>query len=170
MEKDKRADGTVTVREILYYLFFSLLFFAKGIGLYDGQGLFKIFLVLAFACFVLKMVTTDYTVRELALLAVLAIVALVSFSHTREKGILFTFAIVAGLKGIPVKRVFKVALVDGQSFPRTCAPDPRVCHPVGTRKCPSECGAYCLFGICCFDGVCTGGKGILEVAGRFVCR
>ena len=110
MEKDKRADGTVTVREILYYLFFSLLFFAKGIGLYDGQGLFKIFLVLAFACFVLKMVTTDYTVRELALLAVLAIVALVSFSHTREKGILFTFAIVAGLKGIPVKRVFKVAL------------------------------------------------------------
>ena len=38
MEKDKRADGTVTVREILYYLFFSLLFFAKGIGLYDGQG------------------------------------------------------------------------------------------------------------------------------------
>ena len=117
MEKDKQADGAVRVREILYYMFFSLLFFAKGIGLYDGQGLFKVFLVLAFACFVLKMVTTDYTLRELAFLAVLAAMALLSYAGTKEKGIMFTLAIVAGLKKVPVKRVFGVALaVWGVSF------------------------------------------------------
>lgn len=110
MEKNKRADGRVSVQEILYYMFFSLLFFAKGIGLYDGQGLFKVFLALAFACFVLKMVTTDYTLKELAVLAALAAVALFSYVNTREKGILFTFAIVAGLKNVPVKRAFRVAL------------------------------------------------------------
>lgn len=110
VEMSKRADVTVTLQEIFFYLFFSLLFFAKGIGLYDGQSLFKVFLILALVCFGMKMIMTNYTIKELAILAALAMVVLLSYFNTKEKGILFTFAIVAGLKNIPVKRICKVAL------------------------------------------------------------
>ena len=33
--------------EICFYIFFVSLLFAKGIGLYDGQTAFKVFLVIA---------------------------------------------------------------------------------------------------------------------------
>ena len=45
----------VKLGEILYWLFFFSLFFAKGIGLYDGQTIFKIILVFAVVCLGFKL-------------------------------------------------------------------------------------------------------------------
>lgn len=100
----------ITTQEICYYLFFSLLFFAKGIGLYDGQGIFKIFLIAGVLCLGLKMLLTEYRVKELVVIAVICLVGMLSYYNTREKGIILSLMIVIGLKNIPLKRLFRVAL------------------------------------------------------------
>lgn len=100
----------ITTQEICYYLFFSLLFFAKGIGLYDGQGIFKIFLVAGVLCLGLKMLLTEYRVKELAMIALICLAGMLSYYNTREKGIILSLMIVIGLKNIPLKRLFRVAL------------------------------------------------------------
>ncbi|WMC91683.1 hypothetical protein [Kineothrix sp. MB12-C1] len=100
----------ITVQEICYYLFFSLLFFAKGAGLYDGQNIFKICLILGGICLAAKLLFTEYKVKELVIIAVLCLVSMLSYYQTREKGILFSLMMVIGLKNIPLKRLFKVAL------------------------------------------------------------
>lgn len=101
---------TVTTQEVCYYLFFSLIFFAKGIGLYDGQTVFKFFLLLSMVFLGIKLLLTEYTMQELIIMALLCIAALLSYYNTREKGILFVLMIVIGLKNVPLKRIFGVAL------------------------------------------------------------
>lgn len=102
---------TITFQEMCYYLFFALLFWAKGFGLYDGQNIFKIFLVLAVLFWLLKMAFTDYSVREAVTVFLLGMLAAIIYWNTREKGILFIFFIISGLKNIPVKRIFCVGLI-----------------------------------------------------------
>ncbi|MBR6770542.1 MAG: hypothetical protein IKM28_04780 [Lachnospiraceae bacterium] len=106
----KDQVGGLSVSELLYYLFFAVLFFAKGIGLYDGQEMFKVFLLVGMVCFAGKLLLTEYTVKELLLIGVLCLAAGFSYLHTREKGILFTVMIMIGLKNIPVHRLCRVAL------------------------------------------------------------
>lgn len=103
--------ASITLQEICYYLFFSLLLWAKGFGLYDGQNIFKIFLILAAFCWFMKMCFTGYTAKELIIIVFMAILAAIIYWNTKEKGILFIFFIISGIKNIPVKRVFGVGLL-----------------------------------------------------------
>ena len=45
--KEENNVNSVTIRmsELLYLCFLGIMFFAKGIGLYDGQTAYKVFLV-----------------------------------------------------------------------------------------------------------------------------
>ncbi len=104
------SENKITLQEICYYIFFSALFFSKGIGLYDGQTAFKFFLVIGAVFFAAKMLLTEYNLYEAGVIGLLGICAFLSYWHTREKGILLVFMMVAGLKNIPVKRLWKVAL------------------------------------------------------------
>ena len=96
--------------KVFYFLFFASLFFAKGIGLYDGQSAFKVFLLAGMGCLAVKLVLTEYTVRELVIIAVLCLAGGMSYLHTMEKGILLTVMVMIGLKDIPVGRLYRVAL------------------------------------------------------------
>ncbi|GFI68295.1 hypothetical protein IMSAG249_00111 [Lachnospiraceae bacterium] len=51
----------VKISELFFYIFFVSLLFAKGIGLYDGQTIFKIFLLVALCAWGLKQIYTEYT-------------------------------------------------------------------------------------------------------------
>lgn len=109
--KEKTFDGKVfTVKETCYYLFFMLLFFAKGIGLYDGQEVFKAFLLISLLFWVLNMILTKYTLRETCIIAVLGLITAIVYRNTGEKGILFIFLVVTGLKNVPLKRIWYVSL------------------------------------------------------------
>ena len=50
----KQRKVSFRAEEIFYYLFFAILLFAKGIGLYDGMKEFTICLLAAFLCFAVK--------------------------------------------------------------------------------------------------------------------
>lgn len=113
MEKRMENTGKISVGrgEILYWLFFGSLLFAKGIGLYDGQAVFKAVLVFAAACLGLKIVNEKYTAAEM--LRMVLVMGLTCFTYlmSGEKGLLLYGMMMVGMKYVDVKRVFFVGAV-----------------------------------------------------------
>lgn len=101
----------IFLSEICYYVFWVLLLTAKGAGLYDGQTVFKIFLVAAMAFWLAKMVLTAYTPRELTTVFLLLMLGGIVYLVSGEKGALLYIMMVTGLKNVPIKRVFFVGAV-----------------------------------------------------------
>ena len=101
----------VKISELFFYIFFVSLLFAKGIGLYDGQTIFKIFLLVALCAWGLKQIFTEYTWREVILCIFLMMLGAVIYLNAREKGALFCVLLLCGMKGMNVKKVFQVGLV-----------------------------------------------------------
>lgn len=56
----------ITWSQIFFGIFAGSIFAAKGLGLYDGQGIFKLVLILAGVCWAGKVVLTDYS-KEISL-------------------------------------------------------------------------------------------------------
>ncbi|MDE7286537.1 MAG: hypothetical protein K2N55_06825, partial [Lachnospiraceae bacterium] len=101
----------VKLSELCFYIFFVSLLFAKGIGLYDGQTIFKVFLLLALCGWALKLIFTEYTWSELVLSAFLLLLGGMIYLNTHEKGALFCVLLVCGMKGMEVKKVFRVGFI-----------------------------------------------------------
>lgn len=110
MEKDmerQQHNRTIQVQEICYGIFFALMLFAKGIGLYDGQILYKLFFVTAFFFFACKMILSSYTVKEIIAIGTILLISGISFYISGEKGILICACVVVGMKDISVHRLMK---------------------------------------------------------------
>lgn len=101
----------ISMSELLYMCFFGMMFFAKGIGLYDGQGEYKIFLVLAFLCIVVKMCVTGHSDIEWLIILSLLILAAVIYRVSGEKGVLICVVMIVAMKNVSVKNVFQMGLV-----------------------------------------------------------
>lgn len=101
----------ITLKEIFYYAFFSLLFIAKGIGLYDGQKIFKVILLCACFFWVGKMMLTSYSIKEILVIGVLLVLGAFSYYFSGDKAALISVMTVVGMKDIPVKRLFKIGLI-----------------------------------------------------------
>lgn len=108
---ENRKKTTVTTGEILYWLFFGSLLFAKGIGLYDGQAIFKLVLVFAGACFLFKLAIEKYTLAEM--LRVIGVIAFTAATYliSGEKGLLLYGMMMAGMKYVNVKRLFTMGTI-----------------------------------------------------------
>lgn len=102
---------SASMGETLYWLFFGSLLFAKGIGLYDGQAVFKLVLVFAAFCLALKMATDKYTIAEI--LRILVVIGLTASTYliSGEKGMLLYGMMMVGLKYVDIKKVFLVGCV-----------------------------------------------------------
>lgn len=111
MEKADRKTVTVSTGEILYWLFFGSLLFAKGIGLYDGQAVFKVILLFASCCLFAKLLIEEYTIAEYGkIVAVLGITAL-TYVVSGEKGLLLYGMMMAGMKNVNLKRIFTLGTI-----------------------------------------------------------
>lgn len=108
----------VTLKELYYYMFFGILAFAKGIGLYDGQKIFVAFLLAAGVFWMLKICLTKHTLKEWLLMGVLLLIAGLSYlNNGGDKSPVIAVMVVVGMKGIPLKRLFKVgAAIWGCTF------------------------------------------------------
>lgn len=101
---------TVSAGEILYWLFFGSLLTVKGIGLYDGQAVFKLILIFAAGCLLLKVAIETYTVPEvLRMIGVIGLSGAV-YLTSGEKGLLLYGMMMAGMKYVDVKRVFTLGM------------------------------------------------------------
>ncbi len=96
------------ISHVLYYIFLIIMFFVKGIGLYDGQVLYRILFLAAMLCAAGKIFLTGYTKKEWFWIILLGMFAVIVERNSGEKGVLICYAIVAGMKEIPVKRVMQI--------------------------------------------------------------
>lgn len=111
MIKQYMKNYTIELSEIMFYIFFCSLLFAKGIGLYDGQLIFKIFLFVALAGWLGKQLLTRYTMKQMIICAIGVVFGGVLYLNTHEKGALFCILLITGMKGINLRKTFKVGIV-----------------------------------------------------------
>ena len=98
--------------ELFFYMFFSLILFAKGIGLYDGRKGMKIFLIAAGVAWICKMLLTEYdSLTEVLVYTVLIILAAMTCLISHEKGAFFCIMLICGMKNMDVRKVFKNGLI-----------------------------------------------------------
>lgn len=102
------AKIQMNIEEVFYYLFFGILLMAKGIGLYDGMKAFRVCMFAALACWAVKMLLTEHTVRELAVIAAGVALGGMVYISSGEKAALIYILVIVGMKHVPVKRVFIV--------------------------------------------------------------
>lgn len=98
----------IKLSELFFYVFFCSLLFAKGIGLYDGQTLFKIFLTVALIGFAGKMILTRYRVWEVAGYTALIALGGMIYLTSHEKGAFLVILLLCSLKNMDLDKVFKV--------------------------------------------------------------
>lgn len=109
MESRDKAD--IQLGEILYWLFFGSLLFAKGIGLYDGQLVFKLVLIFALGCLALKIAIERYTAAEIAGMVLIVVLTGMTYVVSGEKGMLLNGLMMMGMKHVSRKRTFTVGAV-----------------------------------------------------------
>lgn len=104
--------------EIAYFLYFTVMFGARAIGLFEGMLIYNISLVIGMLLFAVKVAMTKHTVLEYCFMGLLLLISLVVYYNTGEKGLLLYFTMMLGMKGVSVKKVFKLGTVIlGMAFP-----------------------------------------------------
>ncbi|WP_408069986.1 hypothetical protein [Butyrivibrio sp. JL13D10] len=110
MEKVNPSTNSIKIYELIYYIYFLILFGARAVGLYDGQTLYNICLVLGVIAFGFKLLTTRHSVAEYLTAFSLLSVGALSYICSGEKGLLLYFTMMLGMKGINEKKVFRLGL------------------------------------------------------------
>ena len=100
----------ITIAELIYFIYFGIMFGARAAGLYESLFLYSVSLVLGAAFFMMKVLVTKYSLLEYILMATLLGVSLLVYHNTGEKGMLLYMTMVLGMKGVTLKRIEKWAL------------------------------------------------------------
>ena len=97
--------------EIVYLLMFNMMLGIKMAGFYDGQMIFKLVFVVYVLLFFIKMILTQYTMKEYLLSALLIILSGLVYINTGEKGLFLCFSMMLGVKNVSVKKVISIAAI-----------------------------------------------------------
>lgn len=100
----------ISWEEFLYYLFFGLLFAAKGIGLDEGQKLFTICVIAALFCLAVKLCVTKHSLKEWAVMLLLMALSCLTWKSSGEKSAFFAVLVIIGMKNVPIKRLLTVCM------------------------------------------------------------
>lgn len=106
---NKTENNTIQLLELIYLAYFTVMFGARAIGLYEGMLLYNITLVIGMLLFLLKIAMTRHTFGEYLLIGVLLFISLIVYYNTGEKGLLLYFTMMLGMKNVSLKRVMKWA-------------------------------------------------------------
>lgn len=107
----------ITVQEFVFYIYFAVMFGARAIGLYEGLLIYKVSIVVGMVFFGIKIVITKHSVLEYIIILSLISEAVLVYYYSGEKGILFYYTLMLGMKGISRQRLERFAcLILGISF------------------------------------------------------
>ena len=113
MEKEinKSFDiSKLTIEEIVFFAFYIILSITKGLGFYEWQKIFILFIIPAFFFGLLKILISRYTKRQRVIVIVLLIMTAVVCYESGEVGILFVMFTILGMKNISVDKVLRLGL------------------------------------------------------------
>lgn len=114
---EKSTSAVITWREAVFYLYFAVMLFGKGIGLYEGMTAYKLCLVISAVLLLIKLLLDDYSLKEMTVMTGLVLLGVLIWRNSGEKGPLLYILLVIGMKKVPVKRVFTLgAVVWGAAF------------------------------------------------------
>ena len=92
--------------EYLYLAFFAEMITVKMAGFYEGQFIFNAALIFGVVLLAIKIILDKYTVQEYVLAVLFVLLGGIVYLNTGEKGLLICFAMMLGMKGVSVKKVF----------------------------------------------------------------
>ena len=101
----------IEISELAYLLYFTIMFGARAIGLFEGMVVYNISLVIGMLLFIIKVSMTEHTVFEYCIMGFLLLVSVIVYYNTGEKGLLLYFTMMLGMKGVSIKRVFKLGTI-----------------------------------------------------------
>lgn len=106
---NKTENNTIQLSELIYLAYFTVMFGARAIGLYEGMLPYNIMLVIGMLLFLLKIAMTRHTFGEYLLIGILLFISLIVYYNTGEKGLLLYFTMMLGMKNVSLKRVMRWA-------------------------------------------------------------
>ena len=95
------------IGEGVYLLYFALMVGARALGLYEGMLVYNVSLVIGLLLFAFKIVVTEHTFKEYAIIAMFLLLAGVVYIHTGEKGLLVCFTMMLGMKNVAPRKVIE---------------------------------------------------------------
>ena len=108
------ADKRIEIGEMIYLVYFVIMFGARAYGLYEGQTAYNIALVIGLLLFAAKMIVTGHSLKEYMVIGGFLLLAGIVYLHTGEKGLLVCFTMMLGMKGVSrSKAVMAGALTGG---------------------------------------------------------
>lgn len=111
MLKEKESESCkISLEEVLYYLFFGILFAAKGVGMDEGQKLFTLCILTALVCLAGKLCVTRHSLKEWLVMALLIGLSWLIYKSSGEKAAFFAMLVIIGMKNIPIRRLLVVCL------------------------------------------------------------
>lgn len=110
MREINTENREITLAELTYLLYFTVMFGARAIGLFEGMFIYNVSLVIGMLLFIAKVAVTEHTPAEYCVIGVLLLISMIVYYNTGEKGLLLYFTMMLGMKGVSVKRVFKLAV------------------------------------------------------------
>lgn len=115
--ENKNDIFVISLKEIFYFLFWAIMLYAKGTGLYEGMKQYNLCLVFAMTCLALSLLLTRFQTAELFGMFVMAAFGGWIYYHSGDQSAIILVAVMIGLKNIPLPRVFRVgAMVFGACF------------------------------------------------------
>ncbi len=103
----------VSIRELIFYMFFAVMFGMRMWGIYESKPLYGPMLLLGFCLWGVSVLMTEHSISEYAVIAAFMAVAGIVYLRTGEKGLLLYFMLMLGMKGINEKKLFKIGAVAG---------------------------------------------------------
>lgn len=108
---ENKAKLEISAGELLYWGFWGVMLFAKGIGLYEGMKLYNFCLIGAFLCVIAKILFTKHSGKDYVWMGLLALLSGIVYIHSGDKSALIYTMMIIGLKNVPLRRLFKIGAV-----------------------------------------------------------
>lgn len=116
MKEDNEQNKTgITLKEIFFYLFFALMFGMRMWGVYEGKTLYAPLICIGMIFWLVSLLMTEHTFFECIWMFLLLLLAGLVYLNSGEKGLIFYFALLVGVKDISLKKLFKVGIIAGGS-------------------------------------------------------
>jgi hypothetical protein len=107
----KLAKNRQGVSSVLFYGYYALLVLAKGLGYSNGGFFYNMFFYVAAILWLVKMILTDYTLREIIWIAVFLLISLWMYVKLGELTGILLWMTVVGLKNCNFEILMKLTMV-----------------------------------------------------------
>lgn len=99
----------MNLSNLFYMIFFIAIFFAKGMGFYEGQWPYDILVVIAYISLSIKISMSKYNLKELAVTFWGMILGIITWRNSGEIGGLLNLSLIVGMIGVHKDKIWENA-------------------------------------------------------------